>query len=204
VKIPSQIRAGDTVKWRDLPSQDVFGNPVSSSAGWTLTYYLRFNKNNEGTTAVGTAYQDGWELVIPQATTAGFDPGDWFWQAEATKSGEHITLGAGMLQVVPGLSYSGNPSAFDGRSQAHKDLDAVDAAIRAIVSGGAVQEYRIGIRSLKKYDLAELHILRSRLIAEVKREQAADSIANGLGNPHSVFVRFGPGAMNYPFRTGNR
>lgn len=200
VKIPAQIRAGDTVKWRDVPSADVFGNPVSSSAGWTLTYYLRFDKNNEGATVVGTAFEDGWQFVIAQTTTSGFDVGHWYWQAEATKSGEHITLGAGQLEVVAGLSYTGNPSAFDGRSQAHKDLDAVDAAIRAIVSGGAVQEYRIGTRNLKKYDLSELYVLRSRLISEVKREQAAASIANGLGNPHSVFVRFGNRA-SYPYRT---
>ena len=188
------------MKWRDLPSQDVFGNAVSSSTGWALTYYLRTDKANHGATVVGTAYQGGWELVIAQATTSAFDAGHWYWQAEATKAGEHITLGAGQLDVLAALSYTGNPSAFDGRSQAHQDLDAVDAAIRALISGGAVQEYRIGNRSLKRFDLAELQVLRSRLIAEVKREQAADAIANGLGNPHSVFVRFGPQATNYPYR----
>jgi hypothetical protein len=190
VNIPPEIRAGDTVKWRDSASTDVFGNTVSSGTGWTLTYYLRFDKNNEGATVVGSAYSSGWEFLIPQATSAGFDAGHWYWQAEATKSGEHITLGAGQLDVVAGLSYTGNPSAFDGRSQAHQDLDAVDAAIRAIVSGGVVQEYTIGNRRLKKYDLAELQVLRSRLIAEVKREQAAASMAQGLGNPHNLFVRF--------------
>jgi predicted GIY-YIG superfamily endonuclease len=30
----------------------------------------------------------------------------------------------------------------------------------------------------------------SRLKAEVKREQKAALIANGLGNPHNLFVRF--------------
>ena len=190
MNIPSQIRAGDTVKWRDLASVDVFGNAVSSSAGWVLTYYLRFDKNNEGATVVGTSYNGGWEFLISQATSTGFDAGQWYWQAEATKSGEHITLGAGQLRVIAGLSYTGNPSAFDGRTQAQIDLDAVDAAIRAIVTGGVVQEYRIGIRSLKKYDMAELQVLRSRLIAEVKREQAAELMANGLGNPRNMFVRF--------------
>ena len=190
MNIPAEIRAGDTVKWRDGPSTDVFGNQISSGTGWMLTYYLRFDKQNEGATVVGTTYSNGWEFLIPQATSAGFDTGHWYWQAEATKSGEHITLGAGQLEVVPGLSYTGNPSAFDGRTQAHKDLDAVDAAIRALISGGVVQEYTIGNRRLKKYDLAELQVLRSRLIAEVKREQAAASIAQGLGNPHNLFVRF--------------
>lgn len=190
MNIPAQIRAGDTVKWRDVASVDVFGNPVSSGAGWTLTYYLRFDKNNEGATVVGTAYGTGWEFTIPQATSTGFDAGQWYWQAEATKSGEHITLGAGQLEVLAGLSYAGNPSAFDGRTQSQKDLDAVQAAIRAIVSGGVVQEYKIGTRSLKKYELADLLALESTLKASVKREQAAQLMANGLGNPHNLFVRF--------------
>lgn len=189
MNIPAQIRAGDTVKWRDAASKDAFGNAVTS-ADWTLTYYLRTNTASEGATVVGAAYEQGWELTIAATTSAAFDAGVWYWQAIATKGSEKITLGAGQLSVLAALSYSGTPAALDGRTQAQKDLDAVDAAIRAIVSGGAVQEYRIGTRNLKKYDLSELQVLRSRLIAEVKREQAAALVAQGLGNPHNVFVRF--------------
>lgn len=189
MNIPAEITAGDTVKWRDSASTDVFGNAVNSSS-WTLTYYLRTNKANHGATAVGVAYGSGWELTLSAATTAAFDPGHWYWQAIATKGSEKITLGSGLIDVAAAMNYTGNPGAFDGRSQAHQDLDAVDAAIRAIVSGGVVQSYTIGNRQLKKYDLAELQVLRSRLIAEVKREQAAASMAQGLGNPHNLFVRF--------------
>jgi hypothetical protein len=188
VNIPAQIRAGDTVKWRDVAGRDNLGNAIDSS--WTLTYYLRTNTNHEGATVVGTAYGSGWEFTIAQATSAGFETGQWYWQAEARKSGVHHTLGAGQLQVLAGLSYTGQPAAFDGRSQAQKDLEAVQAAIRAIVSGGVVQEYKIGTRSLKKYEMADLIALEGKLKAEVKREQAAQLAANGLGNPHNLFVRF--------------
>lgn len=189
MNIPAQITAGDTVKWRDGATKDNLGNIVDSSS-WTLTYYLRTNTASEGATAVAVAYGAGWETTLSATATAAFDAGHWFWQAIATKGSEKLTLGAGQLDVVAALSYSGTPGAFDGRTQAHKDLDAVDAAIRAIVSGGVVQEYTIGNRRLKKYDLAELQVLRSRLIAEVKREQAASAMAQGLGNPHNLFVRF--------------
>ena len=189
MKIPAQIRAGDTVKWRDVASRDVFGNAITSS-DWTLTYYLRTNTNHEGATVVGTVYGTGWEFLIAQGTTTGFDAGTWYWQAEATKAGEHITLGAGQLTVLAGMSYAGQPAAFDGRTQAQKDLDAVQAAVRAMVSGGAVAEYSIGSRRLKKMELSDLLALESSLKAEVKREQKAAMIANGLGNPHNLFVRF--------------
>ena len=190
MNIPAQIRAGDTVKWRDVASADVFGNPVSSADGWALYYYLRTNTASEGATVTGSAYGTGWEFSIAQGTTAAFDVGQWYWQAEARKSGEHITLGAGQLEVLPGLNYAGSPAAFDGRTQAQKDLDAVQAAIRSMISGGAVAEYTIGSRRLKKMEMADLLTLESSLKAEVKREQKAALIANGLGNPHNIYVRF--------------
>jgi hypothetical protein len=194
VNIPAQIRAGDTVKWRDEASRDNLGNPIDGGS-WSLTYYLRTNHTHEGATVAGVAIPGtvsgaGWEFTISSATSADFVADQWFWQAIAEKAGEKVTLGAGQLTVLPGLDYTGQPSAFDGRSQAQKDLAAVQAAIRAIVSGGVVQEYKIGTRSLKKYEMADLIALEGKLKAEVKREQAAQLAANGLGNPHNLFVRF--------------
>ena len=190
MNIPATIRAGDTVKWRDEPSVDAFGNTVSSGT-WTLTYYLRTNTASEGATVVGSAYGQGWEFTIAAGTSSGFDAGQWYWQAIATYGAEKLTLGAGQLEVLAALQYAGSPGAFDGRSQAQQDLDAVQAAIRAMVSGGAVAEYTIGSRRLKKLPMADLLQLEAKLKAEVKREQAAQLAANGLGNPHNLFVRFG-------------
>ena len=189
MNIPAQIRAGDTIKWRDDAGVDNLGNTISS-ASWTLTYYLRTNTASEGAIVVGTTFGTGWEFTVAAGTSAGFDAGQWFWQAIATYSTEKATLGAGQLKVLAALSYSGSPGAVDGRTQAELDLAAVQAAIRAIVSGGVVQEYRIGTRNLKKYDLVDLIQLESKLKAEVKREQAASLQAQGLGNPHNLFVRF--------------
>jgi len=189
VNIPATIRAGDTIKWRDVASADNLGNPITS-ATWTLTYYLRYDHNNEGATVVGTAYGTGWEFTVSAGTSAGFDDGEWYWQALATHGAEKVTLGAGQLEVLPALSYAGSPGAFDGRSQAEIDLDAVKSAIRTLISGGAVQQYSIAGRSLSRYSLGDLMALESSLKAEVKREQKAQLIANGLGNPHNLFVRF--------------
>lgn len=189
MNIPATITAGDSVTWRDVATKDNLGNAIDSGS-WTLIYYLRTNATSNGATVTGSPYGPGWQLTLSAATTGGFTPGTWFWQAIATSGSDKQTLGAGQLIVVAGLAYQGSPGAYDGRSQAQKDLDAVDSAIRALVSGGVVQEYRIGNRSLKKYDLADLQVLRARLLAEVKREQAASLMAQGLGNPRSLFVRF--------------
>ena len=189
MNIPSEIRAGDTIKWRDIPGADNLGNVISSS-DYTLTYYLRTNTSTEGATVVGSAYGTGWEFTIAAATSTDFNDGQWYWQAVATKTGSTVTMGSGQLTVLRSLSYTGTPGAVDGRSQAEQDLDAVQAAIRAIVAGGVAKEYTIGNRNLKNYDMADLLQLESKLKAEVKREQMADLIANGLGNPHNLFVRF--------------
>lgn len=188
MKIPAIIRAGDTIKWRDDASVDNLGNQITST-DYTLTYWLRTNTASEGASVVGTAYGTGWEFTIAANVSSGFDAGQWYWQAIASKTGSVITLGAGQLQVLPVLSYAATPGAFDGRSQAQIDLDAVQAAIRAIISGQAKQ-YSIGNRSFTKLDLSELMERESRLKADVKREQMAELIANGLGNPRNLFVRF--------------
>jgi hypothetical protein len=196
VNIPAQIRAGDTVTWRDEATRDNLGRPIDGS-NHGLTYYLRTNHNHQGATVAGvtvagTPAGTGWTFTIAKATTDGFVAGEWYWQAVATATvgGAVTTIGAGQLTVLAGLDYTGQPSAFDGRTQAQKDLDAVQAAIRAIVSGGAVAEYSIGNRRLKKMEMTDLLTLESSLKTEVKREQKAALIANGLGNPHNLFVRF--------------
>lgn len=189
MNIPSEIRAGDTIQWRDVAGVDNLGNEITSS-DYTLTYYLRFNAASEGATVVGSAYGTGWQFSIAAATSVNFDAGTWYWQAVATKTGSTITLGSGQSTVLAALSYSGTPAALDGRSQAQKDLDAVQAAIRTIVAGGVAKEYTIGNRSLKKYDLTDLLALETKLKADVNREQKAQLIANNLGNPFNLFVRF--------------
>jgi hypothetical protein len=189
VNIPSKIRSGDTIQWRDDAGVDNIGNTISS-ATWTLTYYLRTNTASEGAIVVGNAYGTGWDFTIAANISSGFDAGKWYWQAIATFSNEKVTLGAGQLEVLAALSYAGAPSAFDGRTQAQIDLDAVQAQIRALISGGAVQQYSIAGRSLNRYSISDLMLLESKLKAEVKREQKAQLIANGLGNPFNLFVRF--------------
>jgi len=189
VNIPATIRAGDTIRWRDGATRDNLGNTIDA-ASWTLTYYLRTNTAAEGATVVGVPDGSAWELTIAAAVSAGFAAGQWFWQAVATKGSDAVTLGAGQLEVLAALDFSGTPGAFDGRTQLQKDLEAVQATIRAMVAGGAVAEYAIGSRRLKKMELADLLALESKLKGEVKREQAAQLQANGLGNPHNLFVRF--------------
>ena len=191
MNIPPQITAGTTVVWDDTPTVDIFGASIDSTTH-TLIYYLRYNEVFEAVTSTATASGTSWRSTLSAATTGPMAAGTWYFSAVATKiSDSTVTeLGRGSITVAASLAYASNPTAYDGRTQAQKDLDAVQLAIRTLLSGGSVQEYRIGQRSIKRYDLSELLQLEAKLKADVKREEAAQLMANGLGNPRNMFVRF--------------
>lgn len=176
--------------WRDDATSDSLGNPVSSTT-WNLAYYLRSDTAGAGLTVASILNGNGWETTITATSSATLAAGPWYWQARATSGSDALTIGSGRLTILPALNYSGTPAAFDGRSQARQDLEAVQAAIRSMISGGAVKRYTIGSRQLEKISLAELIELENRLKAQVAKEEAAERMANGLGDPRNLFVRFG-------------
>ena len=186
MKIPASIRAGDTARWRETPLRGNGGEPITA-ATHALSYIIR-GAQGQGATVNGTPIAQEWTFVFVPT----LDAGSYYWQAVAVEAetAEQTTVGAGQLEILPNLAYSGTPGEFDGRSQARKDLDACQAAIRAMVSGGAVAEYTIGNRRLKKMELADLLALESKLKADVVREERAMMIANGMGDPRKVYVRF--------------
>jgi hypothetical protein len=189
VAIPAEIRAGDTVSWVEPATVDQVGDPLTS-ATWTLTTFLRTNTASEGVTVTGVARADGgWDNTIAAATSVGMDAGQWYWQTRATDGTSTLTLGSGSFTVLASLAYQGTPTAFDGRSQAQQDLDAVQATIRAIISGRS-KYYQIGSRQYTSLDLPALMEREAQLKAVVNREKVAEKIVAGLGNPQNMFVRF--------------
>lgn len=189
ILVPELIYAGDTVIF-DVPAfSNSIGTQIDSNT-YTLKWYARTNTASEGATITGAAEGDGWRITVPSSTTTGFDAGTWTWQAVATYSSEQYTAGRGQFIVKATAVYSDTPGAFDDRSRAEIDLEKVETAIRTLASGGMVQEYTIGGRSLKRYKMGELLQLRDNLKAEVDRERRAEKVRQGLGNPGVTRVRF--------------
>lgn len=189
MQIPSQIIAGDSATWRDTPTRDALGASVDSSS-YTLTYAMR----GPGAVLdlVATAVGTGWETTLTTAQSAKLNasasPLTWYWQALASKTGVRLTVGEGTLLVRPNLSAL--TTAYDGTSQAERDLAAVRAEISARIKGGATLEYTIGTRSLKKEPMSALLEIEQRCLRIVQRERRVQAIKNGLGNPGRVGVRF--------------
>lgn len=182
MRIPKELLAGDSKSWDDDPSSDNLGNSIDSS--WTLTYYLR-GKSSLNLTA--SAQGSGWRTAITATQSAELIPGVYYWQAQAVSGSTKVTLGTGQLKILPNLSAAGEN--YDGRSQARKDLDSVQAAIRSIAASG-IAEYTINGRQARKLDLPALILLESKLKVDVVREEKAEMIKNGKGDPHTLYVRF--------------
>lgn len=186
MNVPKQLRSGDSSTWNELSTNDPQAG-VISSADWALKISFRGNGASLDLTGVADG-AGGWDFTLTTANSADLAAGVTYWQAYATKTGQKITIGSGQLKVLPNLVDEGE--TFDGRSQAKKDLEAVQVAMRAMISGGAVQEYTIGNRSVRKMTMADLIALENQLKREVVKEESAEMIANGLGNPRNLFVRF--------------
>jgi len=188
--LPNIIVAGTTIEWVDEAT--IAGiNETISAPDWTLEYFLRTNTASEGHTATGTQYSasTGWEFSISATDSANFDAGNWFWAARAFKGAKVFEIGTGELEVRQSLQYSGDPSAIDNRTQTEKDLDAVKAAIRAIVADKAAK-YSIGNRSFERVNLPELRAREAELQARVFSEKRYSLISQGKGDPKNLYVRF--------------
>lgn len=175
---------GDSVTWLDDATVDNLRNPITPPT-WTLSYAIR---GAAVLTLTATQSGSGWTTTMTKTQSATLTPGNYYWQAYATNGSSRVTIGSGKLVVKPNLSIQ--PAGFDGRSQVEIDLAAVQAAMRAIISGGAVQKYVIANRQIEKMAMADLITLESQLKYAVKLEQKAEAIKNGQGNPHNSFVRF--------------
>ena len=188
---PTKFRSGDTIEWTLNATTDTYGNPISSP-DWSVIYYLRTNKTKQGVSVSSTADGDSFKFTMTSTVTSTMLDGNWYYQAVATKSGNTpITIAQGEFKVLESMQFTGtNPKAFDGRTNAEKTLDLINTAIDNILKGGAVQEYKIGTRTAKKYDLAELQVLKGEYAGIVALEKQAETMANGLGNPRAMYVRF--------------
>ncbi len=184
MNVPAIIYAGDTVKWNEPATPN-----YSSTAGWVASFAMRHSTGNDALNITGVADRaGGWNFTITAAQTAALHVNGHWWQIAVTKDGERYTLGTGSLETKANIPASGN--TYDGRTQAQIDLDAVRAEMRARITGGSVQEYSIGNRSLKKMPMADLIAMETKLKADVAREARADRLAKGMNSGRAVYVRF--------------
>lgn len=177
------IIVGDTLDFTTA----VAGYPASD--GWTLKYRVIPRVSGTPFTLTAATASDGTSYRVTQspAQTLVFVAGDYTWYAWVEKVGARVTIDDGLVTV------KGDPSAlatFDGRTHARKMLDQIEAALEGFATSSTVKSYTIGTRQMTKADVPEILTLRDRYRAEVANEIAREKIADGLGNPRNIGIRF--------------
>lgn len=181
---PAQIRAGDTTTWKKTVAD------YPPSAGWTLKYSLRNTAQKIDITAAtsGTDYL----VTITRNTSKAYVPGRYDWICFVVKgvspNDEQHTLDQGSVSILPDLSAD---AVYDARSDARKIYDDLIAAYKTyIASGGTIQSYAIGGRSVTYKDQAKIIEDIKYWERKVRSEEAAEAVANGSANPRRVGTRF--------------
>lgn len=159
------------------------GDTISEANGWSAKLCIKGNGCNLEKTA-----SSGWVVNLSTTDTSSLIKGFAAYAIKATKASSEITIDSGRIEILPNV-FSAN-GTFEYRSQARQDLEAVQAAIRAFISKGAISDYSINGRSLKRCSLADLTALESRLMLRVKREERAEANKNGVPSGRVSFVRF--------------
>ena len=176
---PSRVTAGDTVSWTKTYSDYL------ATASWVLSY--TFINGTAKITATASASGADHLISIAAATTAGWAAGTYTWQAVVTKGAERYTVGQGVLIVAPNLAAA---TTFDTRSSARKALEAVNTLLETYRDKAYMQGYEINGRKQQFHTPGEFLAFRSKLMAEVAREDNATRLAAGLAPRNQLYVRF--------------
>jgi len=174
------ILAGDTLSVLVA----VPGYPASE--GWTLTYSLRGAGRID---LVAVAEGDDYRLQATAAVTAAWLPGQYAYTATVAKDDDRYTVATGATTVTADLTQA--QEGYDPRTVAEKALADAEAALAAYnASRGMVKKYSIGARSMEFNTSSEILEVISYWRLRVANEQTRASIAQGLGNPRNLKVRF--------------
>lgn len=177
---PTRIVRGNTAKWTKELAEYL---PADS---WVLRYYFADASNRLVITATNNG--DGRHLVtLAIADTTKLPVGRVHWQATVTKSGETFDAGAGVLEVVEGLSLS-TAGGVDLRSVNRKALDAIEARLAGKTDWDTLSVTLPNGRSVARLNPRELREERDYYAERVAAEEAS---AAGVGSGRQILGRFG-------------
>lgn len=191
---PLSLVAGTTWKFTagftDFPPVD----------GWAVTFQLVGRASGALASTPRPTTAD-YLVTIDTTASAAFLAGAYHWTAIATLAGESYVAASGTVDITASPTLT---ALSDARSFAALTLEKVEAEIGARFGtnssplGAAHESYTIGGRNITKISIADLQVMRARLIGEVEKER------NG-GSLPPFEVEFGrPALGNWPnWRRGN-
>ncbi len=167
------------------------------NTGWTAQYLLQIPGSAPYTTNATNATGTGFQFTLNTGDTATWTPGRYMFSVYATEmsSNQRATAKTGVTEIIPDLSQT------QALSSAATMLSSINAAITQLTTGG-FQSVSVNNVSYTRYQVTELIALRTRLQAEVIREQQAQEVLRGIDHSGIIGTRFGgPGTRgrNWPW-----
>lgn len=186
LNIPATLTAGDSLSWQDTLAD----YPASA---WDLKWRLAA-QDGSGSTIDLAAVGSGSTFTTSAASgvSAGWVPGRYTWVAwvQGVLVGTTVhTLASGTVNITPALRLA--VAGQDNRSPARQALDEADAMLRAYGQKAYLQAITVGDRARTFRSPGEFLAYRSKLQAEVNREDDAARLAAGLPTRNRLLVRFG-------------
>ncbi len=184
---PTNILAGDTYTYT------VSNADYPASAGWTLKVTINNPTVRLQVSATTNADGESYDVALASADTDGLTTGGLYLYHESVEKGSGATLQrhtiyAGTVNVTKDVTTGS--TATDARSTARKMLDAVETTILANLGKGH-ETMQIAARAIGYRSWEEMLRVRNRLAMEVKAEDDAFLIAQGLEPNKPVRTRFG-------------
>lgn len=178
---PAAVTAGDSISWlRSLPA-------YPATSGWTLKY--RLLNASAKIDIVATASGADHLVQIATAASAAYQAGTYDWTAWVEAGSERLTVDHGRITIKPDFA---SLNTYDGRSNARKTLDALEAAYQQYIQAGSahVAEYEIAGRRMRYRSAAEMREEIEFWRNQVNIEERRAAIAAGKPPRNKLRVRF--------------
>ncbi len=177
---PTEIRAGDTIKWR---RSDLTGD-YPASDGWALEYYF-VNSAGQITITAATYSTDEFLVTLTAAITAAYTTGIYKWISKAVKGTEKYTDRQGTIEILADLEAA--TTGLETRSDTKIALDNVETIIKAVKKHSS---YSLSGRTYVLKDIPDLLELRKKLTAEYKAELDKENRDRGIKTGNKIKYKF--------------
>jgi hypothetical protein len=186
---PTEIIAGDTYSYTTSSSD------YPASDGWTLKVTLNNAAVRVQVSTATNANGLDYDVTLASTNTDDLTTAGVYALVEAVEKGTGPTLVrhtvySGTVNVVKSITAASG--AIDVRSTARKMLDAIETTILSSLGKGH-ESMSIAARTIGYRSWDEMMRRRQALKLEVKAEEAAERIAQGLDAGNRMFVRMGTG-----------
>lgn len=176
-----ELVAGDSLNFLTA------GGAYPASSGWVLKYRLvPRTTGNAVQELTATAEGSDHRVAVAASSTSNWAADSYTWVSWVERAGEVYTLEHGQLTVKANPRTVG--AGYDGRSQARKALEDLNAALAGW--SPLKRRYKIGEREMEFNSPAEILKLISFWEGRVAEEDAAERLSKGLKPKNRILTRF--------------